>query len=83
MILVTVNVAVKAPAATVTVVGTVAALVMLLDNATKAPPAGATLLKVTVAVEFAEPPWTLVGFKASEDTVSGFTVSVALCGTLL
>jgi hypothetical protein len=61
----------------------VAALVSLLVSSTDALPVGATSLNVTVAVEFAEPPCTLVGFKASEDTVNGLTVRVAVCGTLL
>ena len=81
--LVTVNVLDELPAETVVVEGTVAAPVMLLVRVTVAPPAGATSLKVTVAVEFAEPPWTVVGFKVSEDTVSGFTVRVAVCDTPL
>jgi hypothetical protein len=81
--LVTVKVALVLPAATVTDDGTVAAVVILLLSATEAPPVGATPVSVTVAVEFAEPPWTLVGFNVSEATVSGFTVKVAVCATLL
>src|SRR5262252_9050363 len=61
----TVNVAVVAPAATVTEAGTVAALVLLLVNATTAPPAGAAALRVTVPVLFA-PPVRLAGFSVSE-----------------
>ena len=84
MTLVTVNVAEELPTAIVTVAGTVAALVRLLDSVTTAPPPGATLFKVTVAVEFAEPPLTVVGFKVSEVTDStGVTASVAVCATLL
>ena len=77
----TVNVALVAPAATVTLDGTRAAVVLLLDNATDAPPAGAAPLNVTVPVdEF--PPVTLVGFSASELSVTaggaaGWTVSEA------
>src|SRR6516162_907553 len=61
----TVNVAVVAPAATVTEAGTVAALVLLLVNATTAPPAGAAALSVTVPVLFA-PPVSVAGFSVSE-----------------
>src|SRR5215471_14794962 len=67
----TVNVAVVAPAATVTETGTVAALVLLLVNATTAPPGGAAALSVTVPVLFA-PPVSVAGFSVSEasaDTV--------------
>jgi hypothetical protein len=62
----TVNVAVVAPAATVTLEGTLATVVLLLESATIAPPAGAGPLSVTVpAEEF--PPVTLVGFSESEE----------------
>src|SRR5881394_4090627 len=61
-----VNVAVVAPAATVTEVGTVAAGVLLLVNATTAPPAGAAALSVTVPVLFARPPVTVAGFSVIE-----------------
>jgi hypothetical protein len=62
----TVNVAVVAPAATVTLEGTLAAVVLLLKSATCAPPAGAASLKVTVPVE-EFPPVTLVGFSEIEE----------------
>src|SRR5258708_8375013 len=63
------NVALVAPAATVTLEGTRAAVVLLLDNATAAPPVGAAPLSVTVPVdEF--PPVTLVGFNARELSVT-------------
>ena len=76
---VTVKVADVAFAGTVTLAGTVAAEVLLLDNATTVPPAGAYPLSVTVPVELAEPPVTLVGFKVKDVTpvATGFTVSVA------
>src|SRR3979490_1876516 len=62
----TVNVALVAPAATVTLGGTVAAAVLLLESATVAPPAGAARLSVTVPVE-EFPPVTLVGFSESDE----------------
>src|SRR5436190_13540550 len=62
---VTMNVAVVAPAATVTDGSTVAALVLLLFNATTAPPAGAAALSVTVPVLFA-PPVSVAGFSVIE-----------------
>ena len=62
----TVNDALVAPAATVTLEGTLAAVVLLLESATCAPPAGAGSRNVTVPVE-EFPPVTLVGFRASEE----------------
>ena len=66
----TVNVALVAPAATVTLDGTRAAAVLLLESVTVAPPAGAAPLSVTVPVdEF--PPVTLVGFSESDERIGG------------
>ena len=65
----TVNVALVAPAATVTLEGTLAA-VLLLERATRAPPDGAAPLNVTVPVE-EFPPVTLVGFSVNEESVGG------------
>jgi hypothetical protein len=62
----TVNVAVVVPAATVTLDGTWATAVLLLESATVAPPAGAAPLSVTVPVE-EFPPVTLVGFSEREE----------------
>lgn len=62
----TVNVALVAPAATVTLEGTLATVVLLLESATCAPPAGAAPFNVTVPVE-EFPPVTLVGFSESEE----------------
>jgi len=75
----TVNVALLAPAATITVAGTVAADVLLLERETTAPPVGAGPLSVTVPVE-GDPPVTLVGFSVSEERVraGGSTVSEAV-----
>jgi hypothetical protein len=66
----TVNVALVAPAATVTLDGVLAAAVLLLESATVAPPAGAAPLSVTVPVE-EFPPVTLVGFNESDERVGG------------
>src|SRR5262252_5741763 len=70
----TVNVAVVAPAATVTEAGTVATLVLLLVNPTTAPPAGAAALSVTVPVLFA-PPVRLPGFSVIEASAATEVVS--------
>ena len=77
----TVNVALVAPAATVTLEGTLAAVVLLLASVTSAPPDGAAPLSVTVPVE-EFPPVTLVGFSVSAESVgagggAGVTVSEA------
>jgi hypothetical protein len=76
----TVNVALVAPAATVTLVGTVAAAA-LLARLTTAPLLGAGPLRVTVPVE-EEPPVTLLGLSVIEERVgdvpAGVTVSVAV-----
>src|SRR5205809_2992181 len=68
---VTLNVAVVAPAATVTDpdAGTVATLGLLLVNATTAPPAGAAALSVTVPMLFA-PPVSVAGFSVIEASVA-------------
>jgi hypothetical protein len=65
---VTVNVRLALPAATVTLEGTVARAVLLLDSVTTAPPLGAAALRVTVPVEEL-PPTTVVGLTASEESV--------------
>ena len=78
----TVNVALVAPAATVTLAGTWATVVLLLESVTCAPPVGAGPLNVTAPVdEF--PPTTLVGFRLNELSVTaggaaGCTVSEAV-----
>jgi hypothetical protein len=67
------NAAVVAPEATVTLGGTVAAEVLLLDNVTTVPPLGAGPFRFTLPVEEL-PPLTLVGLSVSEDGVA------ELCG---
>ena len=74
----TVKVALVAPAVTVTLAGTVATAVLLLESATTAPPEGAVALSVTVPCELL-PPVTLAGPSASEETEGGDTVRVAVC----
>ena len=60
--MVTVKVAVVAPGATVTLDGTVATVVLLLESWTVIPAEGAAPLRVTVPVD-GLPPTTLDGFK--------------------
>ena len=60
------NVALVAPAATVTLDATVAEP-LLLERCTMAPPLGAAPLRVTVPVE-EEPPFTLPGLSVTEDS---------------
>ena len=69
--------ALVAPAATVTLAGTVAAG-LLLESGTCAPPAGAGPFSVTVPAE-GLPPVTLAGLRASEETIGGITVTEAVC----
>ena len=77
-LVVTVKLALVPPAGTVTLAGTVAAFVLLLESVTCAPPAGAGAFSVTVPAE-GFPPVTLAGLRASEETIGGITVSVAIC----
>src|SRR6266481_7397017 len=66
----TANVALVAPAATVTLEGTLATVVLLLESATCAPPDGAGPLNVTVPVD-EYPPVTLAGFTETEASEVG------------
>ncbi len=63
-LVVTVNVALVDPAGTMTLAGTVAAEVLLLDSVTAAPPDGAAPLRVTVPCDV-PPPTTLLGLNVS------------------
>ena len=66
----TVNDAPLAPAGMNTLLGTLAAP-LLLDRVTCTPPAGAGALRVTVPVETCRPPITLVGFRVNELSAGG------------
>jgi hypothetical protein len=79
---VTVKVALVCPAGTVTLAGTVAAAVLLLEIETRTPPLGAGALSATLPVE-KDPPMTPAGFSESEVRVGpgggcGVTVSDAV-----
>jgi hypothetical protein len=67
----TVNVAVVAPAGTITLEGTLATVALLLESMTVTPPAGAGLLRVTVPVEDCKPPTMLDGLNVREERVGG------------
>jgi hypothetical protein len=75
-----VNVALVEPAWIVTLVGTVATAVLLLDRVTTVPPDGAGLLNVTVPRELLPPYWE-VGFSVTDNgpgVGEGSTQSVAV-----
>ena len=76
-LVVTVNVALVAPAAMVTLPG-VEHAPLLSESATTAPPAGAGPFSRTVPVELPSRPMTLDGFMVSEVRTACSTVSVAL-----
>ena len=78
---VAVKVALVAPAATLTLAGTVAAL-LLLCSETEMPPVGAGPVRVTVPVD-GLPPATDVGFILTPESAGGVTVSVVCTFTLL
>ena len=86
--LVTVNVAVLLPDATVTVLtDKVAAAVFPLATLTTTPPVGAVAFNVTVAVEVDGVPLDslarVAGFNVTEEIAGGSTVRTAVCCTLL
>jgi hypothetical protein len=72
-VVVTVNVALVAPAATVTLAGVVEA-VLLSDRVTTAPPVGAGPFNVTVPAEEV-PAMTVAGFMTMVDIAGGVIVS--------
>jgi hypothetical protein len=65
-----------APPGMVTVAGRLAMEVLLLASVIRAPAAGASPFRVTVAVEVA-PPKSDAGVSFTESSATGFTVSVA------
>src|SRR5215210_6635915 len=65
--------ALVAPAATVTLAGTVATAVLLLMRDTRAPPVGAPVVSVTIPVDEL-PPVTDVGFTLTAFSAAGATV---------
>ena len=79
-LVVTMKLALLAPAGTVTLAGTAATPVLLLERETTAPPVGAAPLRLTVPVEDV-PPVTLVGLSVNDERetagAAGVTVSVA------
>jgi hypothetical protein len=75
---VTVNVAVVLPAVTVTLAGTVATAVRLLESVIVAPPVGAGPDSITVPVDDCIPPLTVVGFSVSALSVGAVTVKTAV-----
>jgi hypothetical protein len=76
-IVVSVKVALVAPAGMVTPEGTLA-VALLLESATRAPPLGAGPFSVTVPVGDDVAPVTLVGFMTNAEGTGGSTVSVAV-----
>jgi len=78
-LVVAVKVALLAPAAMLTLAGTVAAAVLLLERVTTAPEDGAAALSVTVPWEVL-PPTTLIGFSEREDSVA---VELVIASTLI
>lgn len=73
----TVNVALVDPAGTVTLAGTVKALVLLLVSVTTKPPVGAGALIVTVPVTLV-PTLPVVGLTETAKAAGGVTVNVAV-----
>ena len=74
------TVALVAPTGTVTLAGTVATAVLLLESVTSAPPEGAAAVKVTVPVEKL-PPTTDVGLTLTADRLAGAGTAGAACGS--
>jgi hypothetical protein len=81
-VVVTVKLALVAPAGTVTLDGTLATGGLLLERETTVPPLRAGPLSVTVPVE-GLPPVTLDGLSVSEATVGSGAVTVSVAGLLV
>ena len=83
-LVVTVKVALVAPAGTFTLplLGEATAGLLLERETTAPPPPGAGPFRVTVPVE-GVPPVTLGRLRASEERMGGFTVTEAVCGVSL
>jgi hypothetical protein len=81
-VVVIVNIALVAPAGTVTLGGTCAADVSELERVTSTPPAGAGLLRVTVPCDD-WPPVAVVGFRLKDASVAGGRISRFNCTVLL
>src|ERR1700751_2552338 len=79
-LVVIVKVAVFAPKATVTLAGTCAVPVLLLERVTTAPAGGAARFSVTVPGALL-PPMTELGVLVTDDKAAALTVSVALALT--
>jgi hypothetical protein len=77
-VVVTVNVAEVAPAATVTLAGTCATVVLLLDKVMTAPAPAAGPFKVTVPVDVVPPITEAAGFKVTEVSVAALIVRGAV-----
>ena len=75
------NVALVAPAATVTLAGTAATAALLLESVTTAPPVGAAVVSVAVPCA-ALPPTTLVGFSEIAESAAGVGGGVAAAFTV-
>jgi hypothetical protein len=81
LVVLTVNVLLVDPAGIVTLDGTVATTVLLLESRTATPPTGAGALSITVPVEESRP-FTLVGFSVSAVSVTlAFGVAVGVTGS--
>ena len=72
----TVKEALVRPAATVTLLGTVATEVLLLESITFTPPVGAAPFRVTVPIDVL-PPFTVVGFRLIAESDGGVIVRFA------